>query len=69
MESQQQALQATLDKVRTINAKGAALDMRTLELGLPLRLANDLRGACIPLAPLDTQMVKRHRLDVFWEQA
>ena len=68
-ESQQQALQAMLDKVRTISAKGVALDMRSLELGLPLRLANDLRGACIPLAPLDTQVVETHRLDMFWEQA
>ena len=45
-ESQQQALQAALDKVGTISAVGAALDMRALELGLPLRLTNDLQAAC-----------------------
>ena len=41
-ESQQQALQAALDKVGTISAEETALDMRAFELGLPLRLANDL---------------------------
>ena len=45
------------------------LTLAQLALGLPLRLANELRAACVPLAASATATIETRQLDVFWEEA